>query len=315
MSTLARELENYLAVRRSLGFDLRTSARFLRRFVSFVESQGADHVTTDLFLRWQAAFGRAASSTWAARLGAIRLFAQWLSGIDDRTEVPPKALIPGRYRRSRPYIYSDQEIARIMEEAARLPSVYGLRALTYTTLFGLIAVTGLRVSEAIGLDNGDVDLATGVLTIRQGKSGKVRIVPVAESTSDRLMAYARERDRLLGHAPPSFFASDRGERPGDCGARYNFAAVCQRIGLRSAQKFKKHGRGPRIHDLRHTFAARTMINWYCSGKDPEREMLKLSTYLGHAHPAHTYWYIEAVPELLELASHRAEHSLVREGER
>jgi integrase/recombinase XerD len=175
---------------------LRTSARFLRRFVSFVESQGADHVTTDLFLRWQAAFGRAASSTWAARLGAIRLFAQWLSGIDDRTEVPPKALIPGRYRRSRPYIYSDQEIARIMEEAARLPSVYGLRALTYTTLFGLIAVTGLRVSEAIGLDNGDVDLATGVLTIRQGKSGKVRIVPVAESTSDRLMTYARERDRV-----------------------------------------------------------------------------------------------------------------------
>ena len=174
-------------------------------------------------------------------------------------------------------------------------------------------MTGLRISEAIALDNGDVDLATGVLTIRRGKSGKGRIVPVSQSTSDRLIAYTKERDRLLGCYPKSFFVSDDGRRPDDCTARYNFALVCQRIGLRPTQRFNRHGRGPRIHDLRHSFAVRTLLNWYRTGKDPEREMIKLSTYLGHADPAHTYWYIEAVPELLELASQRAVQSLAREG--
>jgi integrase/recombinase XerD len=315
MSTLAHELDRYLTIRRSLGFDLGTSARVLRRFVAFAHSKGVDHITTDLFLGWKNAFGEAGSQTWAARLVMVRQFAQWLRGIDPRNEVPPKALVPGRYCRSRPYIYSDREIAQIIDGAARLPSVNGIRALTYAMLFGLIAVTGLRISEALALDNCDVDLVTGVLTIRRGKSGKARIVPVSKSTSDRLIAYTKERDRLLGCCPRSFFVSDDGRRPDDCTARYNFASVCQRIGLRPTQRFNRHGRGPRIHDLRHSFAVRTLVNWYRTGKDPEREMIKLSTYLGHTDPAHTYWYIEAVPELLELASQRAVHSLAREGGR
>jgi integrase/recombinase XerD len=315
MSTLAHELDRYLAIRRSLGFNLGTSARVLRRFVAFAHGKGADHITTQLFLGWKDAFGEAGSQTWAARLVMVRQFAQWLSGIDPRNEVPPKALVPGRYRRSRPYIYNDREIVQIIDGAARLPSANGIRALTYAMLFGLIAVTGLRISEALAIDNGDIDLATGVLTIRRGKSGKARIVPVSASTSDRLIAYAKERDRLLGCCPKSFFVSDDGRRPDDCSARYNFASVCQRIGLRTAQKFNRHGRGPRIHDLRHSFAVRTMLKWYRTGKDPEREMIKLSTYLGHADPVHTSWYIEAVPELLELASQRAVQSLAREGDR
>jgi integrase/recombinase XerD len=315
MSTLAKELDRYLAIRRSLGYDLGTSARVLRRLVAFAHGRRAKHITTELFLAWQAEFGEANQQTWAARLGMTRQFAQWLSGIDPRTEVPAKGLIPGRYRRSRPYIYSEQEIVQIVDGAARLQSINGIRALTYSTLFGLIAVTGLRVSEAIALDNGDVDLANDVLTVLHGKSGKARIVPISKSTSDRLVAYARERDRLLGHTPIPFFVSDSGKRPDDCSARYNFAAVCRRIGLRTAQKFNRHGCGPRIHDLRHTFAARTMTNWYLTGKDPEREMIKLSTYLGHTEPAHTYWYIEAVPELLELASKRATRSLAQEVDR
>jgi integrase/recombinase XerD len=204
---------------------------------------------------------------------------------------------------------------RIVKEAARLPSPNGIRALTFATLFGLIAVTGLRVGEAIALDNSDVDLENGVLTVRCGKSGKARIVPISETTAERLIAYAAERDRLLGRTPKPFFVSDTGNRPDDCSARYNFATVCQRIGLRAPQKFNKHGRGPRIHDLRHTFAARTMVNWYRSGKDPEREMIKLSTYLGHTEPAHTYWYIEAVPELLALASERVARALSQERDR
>jgi integrase/recombinase XerD len=289
MSTLAKELDRYLSVRRSLGFDLSTSARVLRRFVAFAEARKARHVTTELFLAWQAEFGEASQDTWYARLGMVRQFAFWLSGIDPRNEVPPKALIPGRYRRSRPYIYGDNDIARIMAEAARLPSTNGIRALTFTTLFGLIAVTGLRVSEALSLDNDDVDLEGGVLTIRRSKSGKARIVPLSRSATYQLATYARERDRLLGRTPKSFFVSDVGKRPDDCSARYNFATVCQRIGLRPPQKFNRHGRGPRIHDLRHTFAARTMVDWYRSGKDPEREMIKLSNYLGHSGPEHTYW--------------------------
>lgn len=312
MSTLAKELARYLSIRRSLGYDLGTAERVLRRFVAFAAARKVRHVTTGLFLAWQMEFGRASQDTWSARLGMVRQFALWLNGIDPRNEVPPKALIPGRYRRVRPYIYSDQEIARIMAEAARLPSTNGIRALTFTTLFGLIAVTGLRVSEALALDNGDVDLEYGVLAIRHGKSGKARIAPLSQSTIDRLAAYAGERDRLLGRAPKSFFVTDTGNRPDDCSARYNFATVCQRIGLRSPQKFNKHGRGPRIHDLRHTFAAQTMVDWYRSGKDPEREMIKLTTYLGHTAPEHTYWYIEAVPELLELASKRATRAISQE---
>ncbi len=312
MNTLSRELDRYLAIRRSLGYDLDTSERVLRRFIAFAEQEDAKYVSTDLFLRWQRAFGRANRHTWSNRLGMVRLFAKWLHGIDQRHEVPPQGLIPGRYCRTRPYIYSDEEIRRIVKAAEELPSINGIRALTCSTLFGLIAVTGLRISEALSLDVADVDLEAGLLTLRRGKLGKARLLPISDSTTIRLAAYAKERDRLLGAPPEPFFVADRGERLTDCGARYNFAAVCQTIGLRPAEKFHRHGRGPRIHDLRHSFAVRTLTDWYRTGKDPAREMIKLTTYLGHTDPAHTYWYIEAVPELLDLASRRAEESLARE---
>jgi integrase/recombinase XerD len=312
MSALSKELDRYLTIRRSLGYDLSTAEKVLRRFIAFAEREDAAYISTDLFLRWRNVFGRAKQHTWAYRLGIVRLFAQWLHCMDPRHEVPSRALIPGRYRRARPHIYSDEEIRRIVEAAAELPSINGIRALTFSTLFGLIAVTGLRISEALSLDVADVDLKAGVLTLRRGKLGKARLLPVSDSAVFRLVAYAKERDRLLGVLPKPFFVSDCGERVSQCGARYNFASVCQTIGLRPAEKFGRHGHGPRIHDLRHTFAVRTLVNWYRTGKDPSREMVKLTTYLGHANPAHTYWYIEAVPELLDLASRRAEASLAQE---
>ena len=301
---LRQELDRYLTIRRSLGYDLRASERILRRFIAFAESQRADHVSTDLFVKWQGVFGHASRQTWAARLCIVRLFAQWLHNLNPAHEIPPRGLIPNRSRRSRPYIYSEEEIGKIIAAAAALPSVYGMRGLTFSTLFGLIAITGLRISEALVLDIDDVDLDLGVLTIRRGKGGKARFVPIHDSIISRLVAYARERDRLLGFTPQSFFVTDHGTRPDDCSARYNFAIVCQRIGLRPEQLYGRHGRGPRIHDLRHSFAARTILGWYRAGKDPAREMIKLTTYLGHTKPENTYWYIEAVPELLELAARR-----------
>lgn len=302
--TLAHELDRYLGVRRSLGYDLGTAERVLRRFVQYADEQGVDHVTTDLFLRWQGAFGNARRSTWGARFIMVRLFSQWLNGLDATHEVLPRGLIPYHYCRTHPYIFTPAQIVAIVEEAAQLPSIYGMRGLTCSTLFGLIAVTGMRINEALSLDTGDVDLDNGLVQIRCGKLGKERLLPIHETAVNRLREYITQRDRLFGRASVPFFVKCDGSRLGDCGARYNFAHVCQRIGLRKPQAEQRHGRGPRIHDLRHSFAARTMIDWYRSGKDPAREMIKLTTWLGHAKPDHTYWYIETVPELLELASAR-----------
>ena len=282
MSPLSVRLKQYIAMRRSLGFDLFFAERVLRKFAEFAERERADHITTDLFLRWKEHYGSANNLTWMARLSMVRVFAGWLQGFDARTEVPPRALITSRPRRTRPYIYKDDQIAEIVAEAARLPSSYGLRGWTCSTLFGLIAVTGLRVNEALDLDEEEVDLKQGVLTICRAKNRKSRFVPISPGATERLRAYRAERNRILGAGRAAFFLLENGERLTDCCARYNFAVVCQRIGLRAPQSFNKHGRGPRIHDLRHTFAVRTIMDWYRRGLDPDREMLKLSTYLGHA---------------------------------
>lgn len=311
MTTLTQRLADYLAVRRSLGFDLIFEERVLKVFTAFVDRKKAEYITIDLFLRWKADYGSANTNTWAHRLGMVRAFASWLKGHDERTEVPPSGLIPLKWQRPRPYIYSEDEIASLVSRAAKLRSRYGLRGWTCSTLFGLIAVTGLRINDALNLDDDDVNLEAGVITVKRGKNGKARLVPVARSTLKRLAAYRAERMRLLGSAAGAFFRNDDGRRPTDCSARYNFAVVSQDMGLREAQRFCKHGRGPRIHDLRHTFAVRTIMDWYRKGLDPDREMLRLSTYLGHTKPDHTYWYIEAVPELLQLASNRAEHSFAQ----
>jgi integrase len=257
-------------------------------------------------------FGNASQYTWSRRLSVVKLFTAWLHANDSRHAMPPGNLIPHRKRRPKPFIYSSIEIGQILHQASRLPSVNGIRRLTYPTLFGLIAVTGLRISEALTLDRDDVDFTQDIITVRNGKSGKQRIVPFSPSAAQRLQTYARERDRLCEDLPVPFFVDDHARRISGCAARHNFALVSQAIGLRRPQRFQKHGVGPRIHDLRHTFAVQTMIDWYREGLDPNKEMIKLTTILGHESASHTYWYIEAIPELLELASRRAELSLGRE---
>lgn len=303
--SISLQLHRYLSVRRSLGYDLRTEERRLRRFARFADQEGTQHLDTALFLRWDASLPAAAPSTRSARLGAVRLFAQWLNGIDPAHEVPPRGLLRARSERPRPYIYGKADIAAIIAAARALPSIYGLRGLTCSTLFGLIAVTGLRISEALALDDDDLDAGGGVLRVRRGKLGRERLLPLHPTVVAQLTTYAAERNRLLGRTAPAFFVTEKGTRLTDCGARYNFAHACQQIGLRAHQQYGRHGRGPRIHDLRHTFAVRTMIDWYRTGKDPAREMIRLTTYLGHTDPDNTFWYLEAVPELLGLAMARA----------
>jgi integrase len=303
MNELRDALEEYLAVRRSLGFDLRLPASLLRNFVSFLEANGATYITRALAVRWAEQPRDAQPFTWAGRLGMVRRFARWRSVTDPRTEVPPDGLLPYRYHRNPPYIYTDEEIERLIAAAAELPSASGLKAGSYSTLFGLLSVTGLRVSEALMLDRADVDLAQGILAIRRTKFGKSRLVPVHRSTGDVLESYDEQRTRVFPHpATPAFFLSERGGRITEWSARYTFAKLSQRIGLRAPAK--GHGRGPRIHDMRHRYAARTLLQWYRTGVDVERELPKLATYLGHVHVNETYWYLEAIPELLQLATKR-----------
>ncbi len=301
MSELRQAMDQYLTLRRSLGFELREPEATLRRFVAFAEREGAAHITTDLVLRWTSEPSKAQPATWASWVAIVRRFARWWSATDPRTEVPPDGLLPHRFRRQPPYIYSDDEIERLVRAAAQLPSANGMRALTYSTYFGLVAATGMRMSEGLALDRSDVDLDEGILTIRRTKFGKSRIVPLHTSTRKALEGYAARRDHILRRVEtPAFFVSEHGRRITQWSTRYNFAKVSQQIGLRPPAG----GHGPRLHDLRHRFAVRTLIEWYRTGLDVEREIPKLATYLGHVHVNDTYWYLEAVPELLQLATER-----------
>jgi len=305
MIALRDALAKYIAVRRALGTQLRDAAMTLSHFVEFLEEQGAESVTTQLALRWARKPQQAQRSTWAARLSLVRQFAAWLSVIDPRTEVPPRRILGARRRRNTPHIFSEQEIARLMDEAGRLPSPTGLRALTYVTLIGLLASTGLRPGEALGLDEPDVDLQNGVLAIRETKFGKSRFVPVEDSTRVALAHYAEESDRLCPlRRTNAFLVCEHGTRLRGPVARQTFGRMSCSTGLRAPTGSRRVGRGPRLRDFRHSFATRRLVEWYRAGMDVERELPKLSTYLGHVQVADTYWYIQAVPELLQLATER-----------
>jgi len=305
MNELREALEQYIQLRRKLGAKLRGVDGTLRSFVVFAEKEGASHITADLALRWARQPLGAQPATWASRLQMVRRFAVWRSATEPRTQVPAEGLLPYRYHRKRPYIYTDQEIEKIILAASDLPSPKGLRGHTYATIFGLLSVTGMRVSEALALDRQDVRLDEGILQIRRSKFGKSRLVLLHESTSQVLGDYARQRDRVVEHpGTPAFFLSEGGTRVTIWATECNFAKVSRQVGLRPPVEGQRHGWGPRLHDMRHRFAARTLVDWYRAGIDVEREIPKLATYLGHVHVNETYWYIEAVPELLELATCR-----------
>jgi site-specific recombinase XerD len=311
MNAIRDALTQYIAVRRALGTALREPALTLGHFVDFLEREGAEFITTNLAIRWAQEPQHAQRATWARRLTMVRRFAAWLSVFDPRTEIPPKRLLNARHRRNKPYIFTDQEIERLMAEAAHLPSPKGLRALTHVTLIGLLAATGLRPGEALALDLRDVDLQSGILTIRHTKFGKSRFVPIKDSTCAALAHYVERRNEVCARRPADgFLVSENGTRLRHDVTRRTFAKVSRNIGLRTEAGSRRIGRGPRLQDMRHTFATRKLIEWYRTGLDVERELPKLATYLGHVDISHTYWYIEAVPELLHLAT---EHMSQRGG--
>lgn len=305
MSTLHETLAEYLAARRALGTRLREPGVTLGRFVDFLEREGAEFVTSERALRWATEPDGVEPSTWARRLGHVRGLATWLSATDPRTEIPPRGLLEARHRRKTPHIFTELEIQQLMAEAVRLPSRRGLRGRTYATLIGLLAATGLRPGEALALDMADVDLRDGVLAVRDTKFGKSRFVPIEDSTRAALAQYAA-RDRRLSpqDRTEAFLVSERGARLESSATRRTFAKLSRAIGLRAPANRRRSGRGPRLQDLRHTFATRRLIEWYRAGLDVGRKMPGLSTYLGHVAVEHTYWYIEAVPELLQLATER-----------
>jgi integrase len=297
--TLREAFEEYLSVRRALGFIL-VEPYLLRRFVAYAEQEGASFITTELALRW-AMQPDCRPEQWSNRLSMVRRLARYVSAFDARTEVPPRDLLPYRFRRKQPYLYADEEIARLIRAAKELPSPLGMRAATHSTLLGLLAVTGMRVSEPVNLDRDDVDLGRGMLTIRRAKFGKSRIIPLHNTTLEALRRYVDLRDRLFPGAR-SFFVNERGGRLTVWSVEKTFVKLSRGTGLRKPGQ----SRGPRLHDLRHHFAVQTMLRWYREGVDVERRLPELSTYLGHVHVEDTYWYISAAPELLKLATLRLE---------
>lgn len=306
MSPLRFALQEYLALRRSLGFGLRLSGRLLERFVEFADRRGAEFISCELALQWATAPANVQPAQWANRLGMVRRFAQYHLATEPRTEVPPADMLPYQYRQQAPYIYSDAEVRELLCAAAALPSARGLRATTYTTLFGLYASTGLRTNEALRLDRKDVDLVHGVLRVSDSKFGKSRCLPVHRSTQRALTRYAAQRDRLCPKPhTPGFFVAECGTRISEWSLRYTFVKLSHQIGLRAASD----SRGPRIHDFRHRFAVNTLRNWYRAGVDVERYLPRLSTYLGHVHVTDTYWYLTATPELMQLARRQLERAL------
>jgi len=301
MNTLRRMLADYLRLRRSLGYKLRRSEKLLNQFLNHLEAARVKTITTQHALAW-ACQPIGCNNNWRSqRLSIVRGFASYLQSIDVAVEVPPRELLPARPRRASPYLYSEQEFASLIEAAKTLSSP--LRVATYQTLIGLLAVTGLRVGEAINLDRDDFDAKQGLLLIRHAKFNKTREIPLHQSTVAVLSRYlARpDRQRLRTKSAP-LLISPAGTRLLYCNVHWTFQRLVRRVGLAPRTGSCR----PRIHDTRHSFAVQTLIDAYRDGADAQHRLTLLSTYLGHSDPARTYWYLSASPELLGRAAERLE---------
>jgi integrase/recombinase XerD len=306
MNTLREALPEYLQLRRSLGFKLQEDGRSLPHFVSFVEAHQDDYITTHRALEWAQLPINSLPTEWARRLGCVRSFARHRVATDSRTEVPAVGLLPHKSRRARPYLYTDEEVESLLAAALRLPTTWHstpLRPWVFHCFLGLLAVTGLRYSEALNLHVTDLDVEHAVLTIRGAKLGKTRLIPLHASTLEALMDYLRRREALFGRDVSAYlFVNCRGKKLDQAQIHRTFYELSRAVGLRGAQA----NHGPRLHDFRHRFAVRVLTQWYRAGEDAERLLPVLSTHLGHVRVQDTYWYLSAWPELMTLAMSRLE---------
>ncbi|MGH8153098.1 MAG: tyrosine-type recombinase/integrase, partial [Rhodanobacteraceae bacterium] len=292
----------YLALRRTLGYKLERVEKLLGQFLAFLEASGTERVSTEQALTWARQPASAERSNWPGRrLGVVRGFARYLQSVGVDAEVPPEDLLPWRSQRANPYLYTEQEVRALIAAARRLRSP--LRVATYQTLVGLLAVTGMRVGEAIHLDRNDFDAEPGVLLVRRAKFNKTRELPLHATTAAGLARYLARRDRsaLYGRSP-ALLVSPVGTRLRYCNVQWTFQRLVRAAGLKPRTRSCR----PRIHDLRHSFAVRTLIEAYEQGIDTQQRLTVLATYLGHVNPANTYWYLSASPELLGQAAARLE---------
>jgi integrase/recombinase XerD len=305
-------LADYLRIRHALGYKLTKDARALRSFVEFLEDRGVERVTIELALDWATMPENGAPAYLSNRLTMVRQFAAYLRTIDPATEIPPGKLLRAGKRRATPYLYSDREIAALIDAAGLLR--YPLLVSTYRTLIGLLAVTGLRVGEAIRLDLEDIDSERDLLIVRNTKFGKTRLVPLHPSTIETLQDYLRGRGRLYPCPTPStpaVFISAAGTRLIYNCVNVTFGKLARHAGLQPRSATCR----PRAHDLRHTFAVRTVLDSYRTDADVQSRLPVLSTYLGHVNPSNTYWYLSAAPELMQLAGERLQRHLDQLGDR
>jgi len=303
MSPLDQAVSDYLALRRGLGFKLEMHGRVLPQFAEFLQQREATLITTALALEFATQPASGSVVWWHQRLAIVAGFARYLQGSDPRHEVPSSDLLPAKFRRAIPYLYSEEQISALMAAAREIVSP--LKAATYETLIGLLSVTGMRIGEAVGLDRDDVELSEGRLTVRHGKNGRSREVALHPSTVAALRSYASVRDALCPHPKaPSFLVTVTGIRMNKGTIWHEFDRLRHATGLDR----ETLGRRARIHDVRHSFVLRVLLGWYRDEVDVEAQLPLLSTFLGHTHPSDTYWYMEAAPELLALAAERLERT-------
>ena len=295
----------YLVLRRALGFKLAENERLLFQFIDYCEQIGARTVIADVAVTWASQSARGSKPAYRGRrLSVVRAFARHLATVDPDCQVPSPLLLRCFRQRQPPHLYSPEQIQALMDTASRLfPTP--LRAATYRTLIGLLAATGLRVGEAVRLDREHVDLDTGVLSVIDSKYGKSRQLLLHPTTIAVLREYQWLRDRVAGSiGAPAFFVSTKGRLVVNT-VDYVFADIVAAAGIRTSDS----GRPPRVHDLRHSFAVATLLHWYRIGADVQARLPTLSTWLGHLSPKSTYWYLQASPELLDLAAQRLENPI------
>ena len=292
----------YLALRRALGFKLTQAERMLRSFTSYLHQQDAERITARIAVEWAVLPAQASRWWWQQRLSVARGFARYLQAFDPGTEIPPPGLIYSPVPRATPRVISDTDVAALMAAAGKLN--HPLRAATYRTLIGLVAVTGMQAGEVIALDDADVDLDQGVIVIRNAKFGKSRQLVIHPTTAAALEGYAQARKRHCPRpASGAFFVTTKGTRLHYPNVSALFRKLARQAGLTS-----RDGRSPGLHSLRHSFAMTSLAGWHAAGIDAEPLLPVLSAYLGHAEPAGTYWYLSATPELLGQAARRLEDS-------